>query len=231
MSVAETAVDARSVRKVFGTGALAFEALRGVDFAVARGEFVMLVGPSGSGKTTLLSILGGVLTASAGDVALFGYAITGRKDRELPAIRRALIGFVFQGSNLISALTALDNVRLVLETRGFDRGRATREAEALLDRVGLADKRWSLPTEMSGGQQQRVAIARAVAGTPPLVLADEPTASLDAHSGLAATQLLHDVCRERGSTVVVVTHDPRIFHLADRIVRIEDGHILPGAPS
>jgi putative ABC transport system ATP-binding protein len=226
-AAAELAVDARDIRKRFGTGALAFDALRGVDFTVARGELVMLVGPSGSGKTTLHTILGGVLTATSGRVDLFGYAITGRKDSELPAIRRALIGFVFQGSNLISALSALDNVRLVLETRGHDRTRATREAEQLLDRVGLADKRWSLPAEMSGGQQQRVAIARAVAGTPPLVFADEPTAALDAQSGLAATQLLHDVCRERGSTVVVVTHDPRIFHLADRIVNIEDGQIQP----
>jgi putative ABC transport system ATP-binding protein len=222
----QAAVEATSVRKVFGAGALAFEALRGVDFEVARGELVMLVGPSGSGKTTLLSILGGVLTATAGDVAVFGYPITGRKERELPAIRRALIGFVFQGSNLISALTALDNIRVVLETRGHDRKHATREAEELIERVGLADKRWNRPAEMSGGQQQRVAIARAVAGTPPLVLADEPTAALDAQSGLAATQLLHDVCRERGSTVVIVTHDPRIFHLADRMVRIEDGRIL-----
>lgn len=221
------AVQAHSVRKVFGSGALAFEALRGVDFEVAAGEFVMLVGPSGSGKTTLLSILGGVLTATAGNVELFGYAITGRKERELPAIRRALIGFVFQGSNLISALSAVDNVRLVLETRGHDRKQATREAEELLERVGLTDKAWSRPDEMSGGQQQRVAIARAVAGTPPLVLADEPTAALDAQSGLAATQLLQELCRERGSTVVVVTHDPRIFHLADRIVRIEDGQMLP----
>jgi putative ABC transport system ATP-binding protein len=224
--VTEEAIAARGVRKVFGSGALAFEALRGVDFDVARGELVMLVGPSGSGKTTLLSILGGVLTATAGSVELFGYRLTGRLEKELPAIRRALIGFVFQGSNLISALSALDNVRLVLETRGHDRKRATREAEALLERVGLIDKRWSRPAEMSGGQQQRVAIARAVAGTPPLVLADEPTAALDAQSGLAATQLLHDVCRELGSTVVVVTHDPRIFHLADRIVRIEDGQIF-----
>jgi putative ABC transport system ATP-binding protein len=222
-----TAVEARAVRKVFGTGALAFEALRGVDFTVAPGELVMLVGPSGSGKTTLLSILGGVLSVTAGDVALFGYALTGRKQRELAAIRRALIGFVFQGSNLIGALSALDNVRIVLETSGHDHASATREAEALLERVGLADKRWSLPSEMSGGQQQRVAIARAVAGTPPLLLADEPTAALDAQSGLAATRLLHDLCRERGSTVVVVTHDPRIFHLADRIVRIEDGQIRP----
>jgi putative ABC transport system ATP-binding protein len=225
--MSEHAIAAYAVRKVFGSGALAFEALRGVNFEVARGEFVMLVGPSGSGKTTLLSILGGVLTASQGDVELFGYALTGRRQSELPAIRRALIGFVFQGSNLISALTALDNVRLVLETRGHERKAATREAEQLLERVGLGDKKWNRPAEMSGGQQQRVAIARAVAGTPPLVLADEPTAALDAQSGLAATQLLHDVCRERGSTVVVVTHDPRIFHLADRIVRIEDGRILP----
>ena len=221
------AIDARGVRKVFGSGAIAYEALRGVDFAVAPGEFLMLVGPSGSGKTTLLSILGCVLTATAGEVSLFGHRVTGRKDRELPAIRRALIGFVFQGHNLIAALPALDNVRLVLETRGHSRAAATAEASELLARVGLGDKRWNRPAEMSGGQLQRVAIARAVAGAPPLVLADEPTAALDAHTGLEATQLLLDVCRERGSTVVIVTHDSRIFHLAERIVRIEDGRIAP----
>jgi putative ABC transport system ATP-binding protein len=223
---ATPAVIARGVRKVFGTGALAYEALRGVDFDVAQGEFMMLVGPSGSGKTTLLSILGCVLTATAGEVTLFGHRIDQLKERELPLIRRALVGFVFQGHNLIASLSAVDNVRLVLEARGTPRPRSRVEAEELLARVGLADKRWNRPGELSGGQRQRVAIARAVAGAPPLVLADEPTAALDAHAGLEATELLLEVARERGSSVVVVTHDNRIYHLADRIVHIEDGHIV-----
>ena len=220
------AVRARGVRKVFGAGALAYEALRGVDFEVAQGEFMMLVGPSGSGKTTLLSILGCVLTATAGEVSLFGERIDTRKERDLPLIRRALVGFVFQGHNLIASLSAVDNVRLVLEARGTPRRQSRTEAEALLARVGLADKRWNRPGELSGGQRQRVAIARAVAGAPPLVLADEPTAALDAHAGLEATELLLEVSRERGTTVVVVTHDNRIFHLANRIVHIEDGRIV-----
>jgi putative ABC transport system ATP-binding protein len=221
------AVDARAITKVFGTGALAYQALRGVDFQVATGELVMLVGPSGSGKTTLLSILGCVLTATGGELRLFGESITGMRDGELPALRRALIGFVFQGHNLLASLDALDNVRLVLETRGASARAARAEARALLTRVGLGDKLHSLPNQLSGGQRQRVAIARALAGSPPLVLADEPTAALDAVSGLEVTQLLLELCRERGTTVVVVTHDNRIFHLADRIVHIEDGHIVP----
>ena len=226
---APLAIDARGITKVFGAGPLAFQALRGVDFQVAAGELVMLVGPSGSGKTTLLSIMGCVLTASAGELALFGERITAMKDRDLPTLRRALIGFVFQGHNLLASLSALDNVRLVLETRGASYGTAVGEAQALLTRVGLGDKLHSTPAELSGGQRQRVAIARALAGSPPLVLADEPTAALDAVSGLEVTQLLLALCRERGTTVVVVTHDNRIFHLADRIVHIEDGHIVPGA--
>ena len=228
--VAPLAVDARGITKVFGSGALAFQALRGVDFQVAPGELVMLVGPSGSGKTTLLSILGCVLTATEGELQLFGERITGMKERDLPALRRALIGFVFQGHNLLASLDALDNVRLLLETRGASYRAAVREATGLLTSVGLADKLRSSPAQLSGGQRQRVAIARALAGSPPLVLADEPTAALDAVSGLEVTHLLLDLCRQRGTTVVVVTHDNRIFHLADRIVHIEDGHIVPGAP-
>jgi putative ABC transport system ATP-binding protein len=229
------AIDARGVTKVFGTGALAYQALRGVDFQVAPGELVMLVGPSGSGKTTLLSILGCVLAATAGEVQLFGTTITGRKERELPRLRQALIGFVFQGHNLIASLSALDNVRLILETRGVSRAAAHREATELLVRVGLGDKLASHPDQLSGGQRQRVAIARAAAGAPPLLLADEPTAALDAVAGLEVTLLLTELCRERGATVVVVTHDNRIFHLADRIVHIEDGHMVasptPAPPS
>ncbi|MEZ4400304.1 MAG: ABC transporter ATP-binding protein [Kofleriaceae bacterium] len=233
--MSQLAIDARAVGKVFGDGPLAFRALDEVDFQVAAGELVMLVGPSGSGKTTLLSILGCVLTATDGALELFGTRVTGRKERELPVLRRALIGFVFQGHNLLAALSAVDNVRLVLESRGVGARAAKAEAVELLTAVGLADKLARRPDELSGGQRQRVAIARALAGSPPLILADEPTAALDAHAGLEVTELMVRLCRERGTTVVVVTHDNRIFHLADRIVHIEDGRIadgrLPGAPS
>lgn len=219
------AIDARALTKTFGAGSLAFHALKGVDFQVRRGEFVMLAGPSGSGKTTLLSILGCVLTATSGEVDLLGERVTNRPERDLPALRLGLIGFIFQGNNLLASLSSRENVALPLQLRGRGRTAALREAERLLARVGLADKTGRLPAELSGGQRQRVAIARALAGDPPLVLADEPTAALDAHSGLVVTELLREVCRERGDTVVVVTHDNRIFHLADRLVHIEDGLI------
>jgi putative ABC transport system ATP-binding protein len=227
-AAAPLAVQARGIRKTYGSGELACQALRGVDLDVRAGEMVLLVGPSGSGKTTLLSILGCVLSPTAGELSLFGTRITGRSESELPALRQALIGFVFQGHNLISALSASDNVRLVLETRGFSRREAATEARDVVARVGLADKADSLPDALSGGQRQRVAIARAVAGRPPLVLADEPTSSLDAVAGLEVTRLLTELCREQGSSVVVVTHDARIFDLGDRIVHIEDGRV--GAP-
>lgn len=224
---AEIAVDARGIVKTFGSGALAFTALGGVDLQVARGEFIMLAGPSGSGKTTLLSILGCVLTSTDGELSLFGKRVSGLPERKLPAVRMANIGFIFQGHNLLPALTARDNVALVLKMKGWTSRDAERESARLLDRVSLGDKLHARPAELSGGQRQRVAIARALAGDPPLVLADEPTAALDAASGLQATELLREVCRERGDSVIVVTHDNRIFHLADRIVHIEDGRIVP----
>jgi putative ABC transport system ATP-binding protein len=224
------AVRCRHVGKIFGSGPLAFEALRDVDFEVARGELVMLVGPSGSGKTTLLSILGCVLSATSGEVELFGMPLTTTKARDLPLLRRALIGFVFQGHNLLAALSAEANVRLVLETRGVPLAEARSQARHLLTRVGLEKKLDALPNQLSGGQRQRVAIARALAGSPPLVLADEPTAALDAVTGLEVTKLLTELCREQGTTVVVVTHDNRIFHLADRIVHLADGRIVDGNP-
>jgi putative ABC transport system ATP-binding protein len=225
----EAAVDAKGVRKVFGKGALAFEALKGVDFQVARGEFVMLAGPSGSGKTTLLSILGCVLTATAGEVNLCGEAVSRLPEAELPRIRTQYIGFIFQGNNLLASLTSEENVALQLELRGVQTREALVEARRLLAKVGLGDKCARKPMDLSGGQRQRVAIARALAGDPPVILADEPTAALDAENGRHVTEILRELARERGTTVVVVTHDNRIFHLADRIVYIEDGLITPGA--
>jgi putative ABC transport system ATP-binding protein len=218
-------IRARALRKVYGSGATAYEALRGVDFEVARGEFVMLSGPSGSGKTTLLSILGCVLGASSGEFELMGENLSAARERDLPRCRLSYIGFVFQAHNLIASLSARDNIAIPLRLRGYSRAESQRQAEQLLADVRLADKADSLPRDLSGGQRQRVAIARALAGAPPIILADEPTAALDAQNGLAITELLRTLAKEHGHTVVVVTHDSRIFHLADRIVHIEDGLI------
>jgi putative ABC transport system ATP-binding protein len=221
----DLAIAASGVTKTFGKGALAVPALRGVDFPVRRGEFVMLAGPSGSGKTTLLSLLGCVHKPTSGTVELFGERISDLSEDELPRIRTEFIGFIFQGHNLLASLSAEENIVLQLELRGFEPKEALRVARDLLERVGLADKCDRKPGDMSGGQRQRVAIARAVAGGPPLILADEPTAALDAENGRLVTEMLRDLAKERGHTVVVVTHDNRIFHLADRIVHIEDGRI------
>jgi putative ABC transport system ATP-binding protein len=222
------AVDVRGVVKRFGQGSLAVEALRSVDFSMDRGELVMLAGPSGSGKTTLLSILGCVLAPTSGEVRLFGEDVSRVPEAELPRLRVAYIGFIFQGNNLIASLTARENVAFQLQLRGYAHGRALAEADSLLERVGLGDKLHRKPEELSGGQRQRVAIARAIGGGPPLILADEPTAALDAESGLLVMEILRDLARERRHTVLVVTHDSRIFHLADRIVHIDDGQIANG---
>lgn len=219
-------IAAKQVTKVFGEGPLAYTALHGVDFSADIGELVMLEGPSGSGKTTLLSILGCVLAPTSGDLSLLGTSIGSLDAGTMADVRLRRIGFVFQGHNLIASLGAAENVAYPAELAGMGRRDALRRAEELLDRVGLSDKAKSRPSELSGGQRQRVAIARALVQEPPLVLADEPTASLDAESGLRVTELLRDLCRERDTTAVVVTHDSRIFHLADRRVHIEDGRIV-----
>ncbi len=219
------AIRAARLRKVYGEGPTAYEALKGVDFAAAPGEFVMLSGPSGSGKTTLLSILGCVLTASSGEFELMGERIASDSQSALARCRLRYIGFVFQAHNLIASLSARDNIAVPLRMRGLGKSESLREADRLLGEVRMADKRESLPRDLSGGQRQRVAIARALAGSPPILLADEPTAALDAQNGLAVTELLRGLAKQHGHTVVVVTHDSRIFHLADRIVHIEDGMI------
>ncbi len=221
------AIELKRLTKVYGEGALAFQALKGIDMVVEQGEFMMLVGPSGSGKTTLLSILGCVLKPTGGEGFLFGQPLHDRRESDLPKLRLEYIGFIFQGHNLMPALSCEENVALPLELRGYSRKSALVEARDVLSAVGLADKLKSLPQDLSGGQRQRVSVARAVAGRPPLILADEPTASLDAESGMAVTQLLKKLSSERGHTVIVVTHDNRIFHLADRMVFIEDGVIVP----
>jgi putative ABC transport system ATP-binding protein len=219
------AVEVKNLTKVYGAGTTAFTALRGVSLKVAPGEFIMLEGPSGSGKTTLLSILGCVLSPTSGEVKLFGENVSDSPDAALPQLRLSYIGFVFQGHNLVASLSARENIMLVLQLRGWAVPKARQEAEYLLDQVGLPGKADSKPRDLSGGQRQRVAIARALAGGPPLILADEPTAALDAENGLKVTEILRQLAREQGRTVLVVTHDNRIFHLADRILHIEDGRM------
>ncbi len=225
--MSDFAIELRGLTKTYGSGALAFQALKGIDLQVKAGEFMMLVGPSGSGKTTLLSIVGCVLSPTEGEAFLFGEQLHGRKESELPDLRLSYIGFIFQGNNLIPALSVEDNVAFPLELRGATRKQALAEARDVLNAVGLSDKLKRSPNDLSGGQRQRVAVARAVAGRPPLILADEPTASLDAQTGQQVTELLKKLSSERGHTVVVVTHDNRIFHFADRTVHIEDGLLVP----
>jgi putative ABC transport system ATP-binding protein len=222
-------VELRGVTKTYGVGETAYQALRGVDLAARPGEFVMLSGPSGSGKTTLLSIVGCVLSPTSGEVRLFDRDVSKMKESELPALRLAYVGFVFQGHNLLAASTAAENVALPLELRGSSRREADRQAKDLLARVGMGHRAHHKPRDLSGGERQRVAIARALAGGPPLILADEPTAALDATNGRNVTELLRTLAKEHGHTVLVVTHDNRIFDLADRIVHIEDGLIRPEA--
>lgn len=223
-----SAIVCSHVTRSFGSGNLETQVLRGVSLRVEQGEFIYLAGPSGSGKTTLLSILGCVLRANSGMVSLGDICLSEIPEGQLPAFRLEQIGFVFQGHNLIGALSAENNVALPLRLRGWPPAKALTTAQEMLDSVGLGAKLHQLPEQLSGGQRQRVAVARALAGSPPFIFADEPTASLDAQSGLAVTELLRQLARERGCTVLVVTHDSRVFHLADRILHIEDGRILQG---
>jgi putative ABC transport system ATP-binding protein len=220
------AIEACNVTKTYGEGASATVVLRGVDFAVKPGEIVLLMGPSGSGKTTLVSIMGCILQATSGSVKVLGQEVVGLPERRLPQIRLNHLGFIFQGFNLFPALTVGENVELALDLKGI-RGRAAKQrAGELLERVEISHKLNELPANLSGGQKQRVAIARALAGDPAIILADEPTAALDSHSGQLVIELLRDLAHERGRAVVIVTHDDRILSYADRIVRIADGRIL-----
>lgn len=219
-------IEVRDLRKVYGSGALAFHALKGVSLTASAGEVLLLVGPSGSGKTTLLSILGCVLTPTSGSVKLAGHELAGLPERKLPEMRLRYIGFVFQAHNLMPSLTTVGNVCLPLLLRGWSEKKARAEATELLNDVGLGKKLNALPQDLSGGQKQRVAIARALAGRPPILLCDEPTAALDAQTGQGVMETLTTLAHQGGHAVVVVTHDNRIFKFGDRMVRIEDGLLL-----
>src|ERR671932_368987 len=216
---------AKGVGMVYQSGQQRFQVLRDIDLEVQKGDIQLLMGPSGSGKTTLLSILAGLLTPTSGRVYLLGEEITRMSRRKLARFRRQHIGFIFQDFNLFTALTALENLEVALNVKGIWGREARRQAQDLLEQVGLKDKAKLLPRDLSGGQKQRVAIARALTGYPELIMADEPTAALDSHSGHTVMEFLRRLAKEGGCTVLMVTHDPRIMDVADRIAYLEDGMI------
>jgi putative ABC transport system ATP-binding protein len=218
-------LEARHVTKTFEEGASRVEVLKGVSLDVAPGEVVALEGPSGSGKTTLLSILGCILTPTSGEVVVAGERARADRPAALRDIRRRSIGFVFQQYNLFPALSALENVEYSLNVKGVDGRKARAEASSALERVGLGDRMHFLPRDLSGGQKQRIAIARALAGSPQVLLADEPTANLDTVVGTQVLHLFRDLAKQERKGLLVVTHDPKVREIADRVVGIRDGRL------
>ncbi|HVK83112.1 MAG TPA: ABC transporter ATP-binding protein [Kofleriaceae bacterium] len=213
------------VGKTYGTGENAVAALRDATLDIRAGEVTLIEGPSGSGKTTLISILGLLLTPTAGEVWIEGKNVAGLGERALPGLRARNFGFVFQGFNLFGALSALENVAMAIQMKDPSRKDPKGEARRLLELVGLGSRMHHLPADLSGGQKQRVAIARALGGNPPILIGDEPTAALDTKTALSVMELLRELATSAGRAVVVVTHDPRLERFADRVVRVEDGLI------
>jgi putative ABC transport system ATP-binding protein len=220
------AVSCKNLKKTYVTGTTRVEALRGVDLEVHLGELVMIVGPSGSGKTTLLSVIAGVLTQDEGECLVFGENLNGMSNGQKTAYRGKNIGFVFQAFNLVPMLSSTENVAIPLLLNGSTQAVAEMKAKELLGKLDLADKVNTSPRELSGGQQQRVAIARSIIHEPKLIVCDEPTAYLDHETGQKAMDLLKKTALNENRGLIVVTHDPRIFSFADRIVKMEDGRII-----
>ena len=213
------------IRKVYDTGKIKVEALRGIDLEVSRGEFVAIVGPSGSGKSTLMNLIGCLDTPTDGVYRLTGQPVAGMKKDELATIRNRRVGFIFQNFNLLSQITAYENVEMPLLFGGVPRRKRRQRIEELMERVGLQDRMEHKPTELSGGQMQRVAVARALAMDPDILLADEPTGNLDTTSGGDIMELFQELW-EQGGTMLVITHDPALARRAVRQVEIQDGLII-----
>ena len=213
-------VEMRDVRKIYRMGEIEIAAADGIDFQIKKGEFAVVVGPSGAGKTTVLNILGGMDTASSGRVIVDGKDIAQYSPRQLTAYRRDDIGFVFQFYNLIPNLTALENVELALQIC-----KNPMDAQEVMEDVGLGERLDNFPAQLSGGEQQRVSIARALAKNPKLLLCDEPTGALDYNTGKAILKLLQDTCREKGMTVILITHNSAIAPMADRVIKIKNGMV------
>jgi putative ABC transport system ATP-binding protein len=219
----ELAVSCRGVTKVFGAGDSVVRALRGVDIDVRQGELTLLTGPSGCGKTTLISIVAGLLDPTAGTVEVFGEELSAMRGRKLVNFRGKNIGFVFQQYNLLPALTAAENAAVPLLIAGWSRSKAVARAQDVLDQLGLGGRVNARPNQLSGGQQQRVAIARALVHEPRLLVCDEPTAALDAQSGQTVMELIKRVVVQPDRSVIVVTHDSRVFQFGDRTIAMNDG--------
>ena len=219
-------IDIKNLYKIYNEGQESeVRALDGVSLQIDRGKFVAIIGQSGSGKSTLMNILGCLDIPTYGDYHLDGTDVTELTDKQLAHIRNKQIGFIFQGYNLIPALSARENVELPLIYQGVGMGQRAQRAMESLERVGMADRADHKPSEMSGGQQQRVAIARAIAAHPPIIMADEPTGALDSKTGRQVLEILHSL-HEDGSTIILITHDNGIAATAERIVRLSDGHII-----
>ncbi len=221
-------IEVDAVSKVYGTGDVAVRALDNITLHASVGEVVALMGPSGSGKTTLLMICGGLLHPTSGVVRVEGTETTKLSQKDLAVFRLGNVGFVFQDFNLLSALTALENVEVALNLAGVNPPESKRRASNLLVSLGLEKRLNFLPKNLSGGEKQRVAVARALTNDPRVILADEPTGNLDSRMGGEVARLLHVLAKEQGRAVVIATHDPRIQPYADRIITLEDGRILSG---
>ena len=211
------------LRKGFGSGRNRLEVLKGIDLQMQPGELVALMGPSGCGKSTLLNIIGGLLGADSGSISLESFNYGTKSPNRVVDVRRRGIGWIFQDFHLIDRLSALDNVIFSLELAGVPSAEAEEHARIALDKVGLSDRLEFIPDQLSGGQQQRVAIARAIAGSRPLILADEPTGNLDVKSAQEIIHLFQDLCREDGISILMVTHDPLLASMADRMLLLKDG--------
>lgn len=213
-------VKLENVRKIYQMGEVEIRAVDGIDFEIGKGEFVVIVGPSGAGKTTVLNILGGMDTATSGKVFVDGNDVAQYTNRQLIGYRREDIGFVFQFYNLVPNLTALENVELALQIC-----KEPLDAKMVLEEVGLGERLNNFPAQLSGGEQQRVSIARALAKNPKLLLCDEPTGALDYNTGKAILKLLQDTCRNKGMTVIVITHNSALAPMADRVIHIKNGRV------
>ena len=224
--VEDIVVRCRGLKKAYGSGNTKVQALRGIDLEIRGGELMMLVGPSGCGKTTLISVMAGILNQDEGECQVFGRDLHAMSRQEVTAFRAANIGFVFQAFNLLPMLSATENVAIPLLINKVRRREALSQASDMCGLMGLADRVTSLPPELSGGQQQRVAIARSLVHCPRLIVCDEPTSSLDHDTGRMVMELLRVMAVGPGRSLVVVTHDARIFGFADRIARMDDGRIV-----
>ena len=211
------------LRKGFGSGRRRLEVLKGIDLKVEKGELVSLMGPSGCGKSTLLNIIGGLLEADSGRINLENFNYGTKSPNKVVDVRRSGVGWIFQDFHLVDRLSAIDNVAFSLELSGMPAKEAEDRAKAALDRVGLGDRMDFIPDQLSGGQQQRVAVARAISGSRPLILADEPTGNLDVKSGEEIIHLFQDLCKNDGISVLMVTHDPILASMADRMLLLKDG--------